>query len=125
MEGNFKKLFDSIKFRFMSVFSFKNMSAFAMFCKTLLILVLGMPFCIIEFFGVICALCTCLPAVGVIFNFTLCLIFDLLASGLFYLIMLPNLNSLSRKNLANHASFAKTEEMTEAIEILTELLKSA
>lgn len=80
------------------------MSAFAIFCKALLIMIIGIPFFVVELLGVIFALCSCLPVIGVILNFTLCLMCDLLASGLFYLLMLPNLSSIKRKKMNAPAS---------------------
>lgn len=93
MLENFNKLLESVTFRFKSIFIFKNLSFFACFCKIMLLIILGLPFCIIELFGILFALCSCIPIIGIVFNLTFCLICDLLASLLFYLIMLPNTNS--------------------------------
>ena len=93
MSENFDKLLESLTFRFKSIFSFKDMSFFACFCKIILLIILGIPFCIVEFFSVIFALCSCFPFIGIIFTFTFCLFCDLLSSLLFYLIMLPSTRS--------------------------------
>lgn len=98
---NFEKLFNSIKFRFRAVCSFKNLSVSACLFKGILLLIFGLPFYFVELCGVIFALLSCLPLVGVILNFTLCLFCDLLASAFFYVIILPDLISKKQNKSKN------------------------
>ena len=94
MLENFNKLLESVSFRFKSIFNFKDLTFFACFCKIVLLLIFGLPFIVIEIFGILFALCSCFPIVGIIFSFTFCLVSDLLASLFFNLIMLPNKYSI-------------------------------
>lgn len=126
---HFEKLLESISFRLGSVFSFKKMSVVSAIFKIILLLVLGVPFCCIEALGIIFALCSCLPFVGVILNFTFCLACDLLASGLFYLIMLPNLIvskkasfSCQNKTITKEKSVGENQTIRISIETKDKLL---
>ena len=90
MNENLNKLFESISFRLNSIFSFSGLSILGSLVKFILLLIFGLPFLIVEILGIFCTLCSFFPVIGIIFNLTFCLICDLLASFLFYLIMIPH-----------------------------------
>ncbi|MBD5099933.1 MAG: hypothetical protein HDT29_01335 [Clostridiales bacterium] len=116
MFENLNKLLESVSFRFKSIFSFKDMPIFASLIKTVLLLIFIVPFVVFELLGIFFALCSCIPIVGIIFNFTVCLICDLLSSLFFYLIMLPNkysakktINTFIPKKVVNRIMLADDE----------------
>jgi len=90
---NFKKLIESFSFRIKSIFTFNN-TFWNNILQFLLLLIFGIPFLFVEIIGFIFSVFSYLPFIGIIFNFTVCLICDILSSVLFYLIMLPNRSKL-------------------------------
>lgn len=89
-DNNLEKLLESLKFRFKAIFDFKNLSFICVLFKIILLSIFGLFFCVVELLGFCFSLLSNLYFVGFLLNFTVCLLCDLLASGLFYLIMLPN-----------------------------------
>ena len=94
--GNFDKLLESISFRFKSIFAFRKTTISYKLCKIVLLLIFILPFSLLELAGVVFSLCSYLPIIGIIFNLTICIIIDLLASILFCLILLPDTNTGSK-----------------------------
>lgn len=110
------KCLESVAFRFKSIFLFQNLSFFATLSKVILLIIFGLPFVVFELLSLILAIFTCIPVVGIILNFTVCLIFDLLSSGLFWLIMLPNkiqaektIQSVTQKKLVHRVKLSENE----------------
>ncbi len=104
-DNNLEKLLESVKFRIKSIFNFKNLTFIGVLFKIILLVIFGLFFCVVELLGLFFSLLSNLYFVGIVLNFTVCFVCDLLASGLFYLIMLPN--SISIKENAEMLSGEK------------------
>ena len=87
---NFNNLLKSIEFRVISIFIFNGLSTFAMILKGLLLVFLGIPFAIVNIFGILVSLVSMIPFLGIVFM-PLSIICDLLGGVLFFIIMSPHL----------------------------------
>ena len=65
--------------------------------KVIMLIIFGLPFFVFEFVGFAFSLLSLFfPILGIVLNFTICLVCDLLSGLFFYLITLPN--TVGRKN---------------------------
>ena len=86
-----EQLFESVKFRFESILDFSELNIFQCILKIVLIFLFGVPFVFYETLGIILSLFSLIPLVGIVLQWTVCLLCDLINSLLFYLIMIPHI----------------------------------